>query len=162
VDHFISDGSLTINEDVNFNKYITFLQRCLHLDIMSSSEPHPQHVVSHQTVKGQVSRLKSLISTLPQSVKQASGDGRIPTVFRNIAGPKEIEEHWVVFNRRMDALFGEDQRNVDGRLSNFHRGEFGMDLVISYIEEAVNAGHLLWEATAPKLDRLIAECEHFG
>ena len=81
---------------------------------MISTEPRPQHAVSRQTVEKLVSRLKALISTLPQSVKQASCDGRILTVFRNMAGPKEIEDHWVVFNRRMDALFGEDERNEEG------------------------------------------------
>jgi len=43
----------------------------------------------------------------------------------------------------MDVLFGEDQRDQDRRLLNFQRGPFGMDMVVLYIEEAINAGHLL-------------------
>lgn len=116
---------------------------------------------ARKIVEDQVTQLKSLTLKLPQSVKQAPKDGCIVTAFTSISGPKEDDEHWPVFNRRMDVLFGEDQRDKDGRLLHFERGPHGMDMVVSYIEEAVKAGHLLWEAATPKLERLITESEYF-
>ena len=57
----------------------------------------------------------------------------------------------------MDILFGEDVRDDKGRLLNVMRGPFGMGMVMDYIQQAVKAGHLLWEPVSPKLDRLIKE-----
>jgi hypothetical protein len=114
---------------------------------------------AHAVVRHQLNHLKSLVDILPSSIALATHNDRISTVFTNIPVPKETDDHWMVFNRRLDALFGEDLRNADGRLPNVLRGPFGMDMVVQYIEDVVAAGHLLWEPTKPKLERLISEMQ---
>ena len=87
-------------------------------------------------VEDQIGHLKALVSALPSSVPPATEDGRIATVFTKIPESKDPDDQWPVFNRRMDALFGEDLR-VNGRLLNVTRGPFGMDMVIQYAVNAV-------------------------
>ncbi|KAI9431128.1 hypothetical protein F5148DRAFT_1311946 [Russula earlei] len=65
------------------------------------------------------------------------------------------------FNHRMDALFGEDLHE-NGHLLNVKRGPFGMDMVIQYAANAVQAGNLLWEPTKIKLDRLLTEVRYLS
>jgi hypothetical protein len=57
----------------------------------------------------------------------------------------------------MDILFGEDVRDDKGLLLNVMHGPFGMVMVVDYIQQAVKAGHLLWEPGSPKLDYLTKE-----
>ena len=69
----------------------------------------------------------------------------------------EGENAHETFNRRFDAMFGEDCHNSTGHLQHIHRGRLGMGLVCSYL------GKLDWAADFPldlvkiKLQRLVTE-----
>ena len=63
------------------------------------------------------------MSLLPSSVPSAIEDGRIATVFANIPESEDPDNQWPVFNRQMDALFGEDLCE-NGHLLNVKRGPF--------------------------------------
>jgi hypothetical protein len=108
-------------------------------------------------VEEQVCTLISLLPSLPMSVQLATKDDNISRIFASIPVPSDPEFLWPVFNRRMDILFGEDVHDDKGCLHNVMRGPFGMGMVVDYIQQAVKAGHLLWEPVSPKLDRLIKE-----
>ena len=78
--------------------------------------------------------LTSLVQSLPTSIPAAKAKSRIVTVFTNIPVPKNPLELWEVFDKRFNALFGEDLRDAKtGRLPNVQRGKHGLDLVLTYI-----------------------------
>lgn len=106
----------------------------------------------------QVNLLQSLVPQLPKSVPTARHSDRINQVFGNIISSDD-DDAWPVFNRRFDILFGEDQRNADGRLSHLRRGALGMDLVIAYLHSTLQTD-ILWAAAEPKLNRLVDEVTH--
>lgn len=107
-----------------------------------------------------LAHLKALVPKIPRSVPLSKKSDRINQVFASIPHPEEGNEHHEAFNRRMDALFGEDTRDsTTGRLPNVKRGPFGMDLVVKYLTEASDAGFLIWDIAAIKVDRLISEIE---
>ncbi|KAK1217163.1 hypothetical protein PQX77_020171, partial [Marasmius sp. AFHP31] len=96
---------------------------------------------------------------LPESVKIAGPNDRIAEVFKSIPESDVSLEKWEVFVRRMDVLFGENVRDTDGNLVNIMRGPLGMDLVVKYLQQAVTAGDLDWEAAQPKFARLVTEIQ---
>lgn len=102
-------------------------------------------------------KLKALAQNLPKTVPVATKDDRIFQVFANIPVTDQPAEHWETFNRRMDALFGHDLRNSDGRLLHVKRGPFGINLVLQYCDDAASKGTLNWDLAAIKIDRLITE-----
>jgi hypothetical protein len=102
-------------------------------------------------------KLKGLAKQLPASVPIATKDGRIMEVFSSIPISENPTEHWETFNRRMDALFGDELRNSDGRLLHVERGAFGIDLILEYFDDAVSKGTLNWDLAAIKVDRLVTE-----
>jgi hypothetical protein len=107
-----------------------------------------------------LSRLEQVVKTLPKSIPLAKKSDAVFTVFQNIPIPEDVTGHFEAFNRRMDALFGNDVRDpVTGRLVNIRRGPFGIDLVVKYLREATDAGYLLWNIAILKVDRLIEEIE---
>jgi hypothetical protein len=106
-------------------------------------------------IKKQVKRLKKLITQLPDDVPLGMADDRVNQIFTRV--PDTEGEEWETFNRRMDNLFGENERDGDGHLKNIYRGPFGMDMVVSYLDSAVKTRALLWDAAAPKFDRLVKE-----
>ena len=104
--------------------------------------------------------LKDLVTKLPRTVFVATKNDRIFQVFTAIPVPADSDKHWEVFNRRMDSLFGEDVRDEQGRLTNVKRGEYGMDMVVKYVEEAIEAGFLFWDIGLIKIEHLIAEIQN--
>ena len=106
-------------------------------------------------IKKQVKRLKKLIKQLPDDVPLGTADDRVHQIFTRI--PLTKGEEWETFNRQMDNLFGESERDSDGHLKNIYRGPLGMDMVISYLESAVDSKILQWDAAAPKFVRLVTE-----
>ena len=109
-----------------------------------------------------VEELGVLAAHLPESVPLGSKDDKILQVFDNIPVPSDASKHWEAFNKRMDALFGHDQRGEDGRLLYVRRGELGMDLVVKYFNSAINAGNLPWDLALIKVDRLVEELKVLG
>jgi hypothetical protein len=104
--------------------------------------------------------LDTLAKSLPESVPLAKKSDAIYKLFEKIPVPKDPASHFEVFNRRMDILFGNDVRHKKtGRLINMKRGAFGIDLVLTYIKEATEAGFLIWDVAVIKINRLIEEIE---
>lgn len=96
--------------------------------------------------------------TLPTTLPLAPKDSQIVKVFARIPVPKDPREHWEVFDRRFNALFGEDTRDkATGRLPNLLRGKHGLDLVVLYIHDMITAGSLQWDSAKPKLERILKE-----
>ena len=105
-----------------------------------------------------VSKLAKLLPKLAKSIPLATAEDRINTVFKNI--PSDTSEPWEVFNRRFDALFGQDTCNANGRLKNIQRGPLGMDMVLEYLQLVTEQEAILWTAAKPKIERLVSEVEH--
>ena len=126
-----------------------------HLDAPASSLAMSKSLSPENDIKKQVKRLKKLIKQLPDDVPLGTADDRVHQIFTRI--PLTEGEEWETFNRRMDNLFRESERDSDGHLKNIYRGPFGMDMVISYLESAVDSKILQWDAAAPKFVRLVTE-----
>ena len=102
--------------------------------------------------------LTSLVESLPTSVPNAKATSRTITVFTSIPVPKNPLELWEVFDRRFNALFGEDLRDVKTkRLPNIQQGKHGLGLVLTYIRDMIGAGTLDWGTAIPKMQRLVDE-----
>ncbi|KAI9510593.1 hypothetical protein F5148DRAFT_1281794 [Russula earlei] len=97
------------------------------------------------TVEDQLKHLKALVSSLPPNVPSATDDGHIATVFNNIPESEDPDNQW-----------------PNGHLLNVKRGPFGMDMVVQYAANSVQAGNLLWEPTKIKLDRLLTEVQYLS
>jgi hypothetical protein len=117
--------------------------------------PLPDYGMFYQ----KVDQLKALVKRLPSTVPVATKDDRIVEVFTNIPVSDNPAEDWETFNRRMDALFGNELRDSNGRLLNVKRGTFGIDLILKYFDDVVTKGTLNWDLTAIKVDRLIAKLQ---
>jgi len=114
---------------------------------------------SYNDYLAQLKLVKSLAGCLLLTLPIATKNNKIFEVFENIPVPTDGSAHWKTFNCRFDILFGEDVRDLQGRLLHVKRGELGMDLIIIYLEEATVAGFLLWDLAAKKLERLVTEFE---
>lgn len=83
-----------------------------------------------------VEAITLLIKNLPSSVPEGKREGKLYRVLTNDSYRGETP--WETFNKRMDATFGEDCRNAEGRLENVCRGRFGMDIVAKYLHIAID------------------------
>lgn len=104
-----------------------------------------------------ISELKALVNILPRTIPLGTKRDRVYQVFTNIPVPNDVGQHWETFNRRMDNIFGAELCDADGRLLNVKRGPFGMDMVTKYLDEACEAGFLMWDLALIKVDRLVIE-----
>ena len=112
---------------------------------------------SYSTFNENISTLTALIATIPESVPLATKDDRIHQIFTSIPPPDNDAEVWEVFNRRFDNLFGEDTRDDANSLPNIKRGEYGMDLVLKYINSVKDSSTMLYEPASVKFGRIITE-----
>jgi len=115
--------------------------------------PLPDYRVFSQ----KIDHLKVLAKQLPSTIPIATKDDRIVEVFTKIPVSDNPAEHWEIFNRRMDVLFGNELRDSNGRLRHVKRGTLGIDLVLEYFDDAASKGTLNWDLAAIKIDRLITE-----
>jgi hypothetical protein len=76
-----------------------------------------------------VADICTLANGLPLSVPNGSKEDKIWTVMNSDDGETPHE----TFNKRFDAMFGEDCRDLQGRLHHVRRGKLGMGLVCSYL-----------------------------
>jgi hypothetical protein len=83
-----------------------------------------------------VEAITLLTKNLPSSVPEGTREGKLYRVLTN--DNYRGETPWETFNKRMDATFGEDCRNAEGRLENMCRGRFGMDIVTKYLHIAID------------------------
>ena len=107
-------------------------------------------------IKALVKVIATLSNFLPQSIPLATKEDKTWTVLRT----EECETAHETFNRRFDAMFGEDCRDTAGRLQHICRGKLGLGSVCAYLLK------IDWEDNFPldiveiKLQRLIAELQH--
>lgn len=103
--------------------------------------------------------LQRLTGTIPEkALRCATKKDCITQVFDAIKIPENDDERWEVFNRRMDALFGDDQHDKKtGRMLHVLQGQHGMDLVLRYLNDEVKAGLLPWDLAKIKVTWLIDE-----
>jgi hypothetical protein len=85
------------------------------------------------TIKSLVKEIITLSNVLPPSVPPGTKDDKIWSVMNGDAGETAHE----TFNRRFDAMFGEDCRDSMGRLQYIRRGQLGLGLVCNYLS-AIN------------------------
>ncbi|KAM6495523.1 hypothetical protein JOM56_008229 [Amanita muscaria] len=108
------------------------------------------------TIKTLVKDITTLSINLPLSIRHGTKDDKIWSVMNS----DERDTAHETFNRRFDAMFGEDCRDSAGRLQYIRRGKHGLGMVVSYLSK------LDWEDGFPldiveiKLQRLIAELRH--
>ncbi|KAJ2920749.1 hypothetical protein H1R20_g16345, partial [Candolleomyces eurysporus] len=118
-----------------------------------------QHFSKH------VANLAKLLSSLPSSLREGKKEGLIAATFNKITVPESNDEYWQVFNRRLDILFSEEQRDEKtGRLPNITRGPLGMGLVVEYLQKTVrlNPEGFPWSAAMPKVLRLVQELKELA
>ncbi|KAH9019427.1 hypothetical protein EDB85DRAFT_1892558 [Lactarius pseudohatsudake] len=106
-----------------------------------------------------VDAISRAAKNLPSSVPEGRRDGKLYRVMTNDSYRGETA--WETFNKRMDAIFGEDCRNAEGRLENVCRGRFGIDIVTKYLtitidQSGIKAFHV---PMMIKLERLKTELE---
>lgn len=103
-----------------------------------------------------IQRILALSPTLPDTIPLAEKDDTICTAMN-----KTGESPWATFNRRFDAIFGEDTRNDSGRLQHLRRGRLGLKAVCTYLERVLDQPGLLYDLMDIKLERLIRELEFY-
>ena len=118
---------------------------------MSSSQP------SEKDVRDLITNITTLSECLPESVPLASMEDKI---YRVMTG-EEGEGIWHTFNRRFDAVFGQDCRDEQGRLHYLRRGKFGMGTVCNYLKKMdLTTGDIPFNLMVDKLQRLCDEIVH--
>jgi hypothetical protein len=104
-------------------------------------------------IKALVKEIGILSNTLSDSVSKASKTDKIWSVM-NL---EECEIPHETFNRRFDALFGEDCRDSNGRLHYVRQGKFGMGVIVSYLSKVNWAVGFPLDLVEIKLQRLVTE-----
>jgi hypothetical protein len=108
-----------------------------------------------ETIKHLVKEISTLSISLSDAVSKGSRDDKIWTVMNTKEGDTPHE----TFNRRFDALFGEDCRDSHGRLHHVRQGKLGMGLIVSYLSK-INWTDFPLDLVELKLRRLITELQH--
>ena len=73
---------------------------------------------------------------------------------------EERETAHKTFNRRFDAMFGEDCRDPAGRLHYIRRGKLGLGCVCAYLSEIDWADNFPLDIVKIKLRRLFTELQY--
>jgi hypothetical protein len=107
-------------------------------------------------IKFFIKAITTLSNSLPQSVQQGTKDDKIWSVMNT----EECETAHETFNRRFDAMFGEDCRDDAGRLQYVRKGKLGLGLVCSYLSKIDWADNFPLIIVEIKLQRLISELKH--
>jgi hypothetical protein len=109
-----------------------------------------------------ISEIESLIKaiiTLSNSLLSVQQGTKADKIW-SVMNTEECETSHETFNRRFDAMFGEDCRDDAGRLQYVRKGKFGLGRVCSYLTK------IDWEDNFPldiveiKLQRLLSELKH--
>jgi hypothetical protein len=103
-------------------------------------------------IKSIVADIGTLANTLPSSVPNGSKDDKIWAVMNADDGETPHE----TFNKRFDAMFGEDCRDCHGRLHHVRRGKLGLGLVCSYLTK-LDWTCIPLDLAEIKLQRLLVE-----
>jgi hypothetical protein len=145
-----------------------FLIYLLHSLNTRSSFFHPAHALHYPatfsplkkmstitTTRQLVKEISTLSNSLLDSVPKGTKDNKIWSVMNSA----ESEIPHETFNRRFDALFGEDCRDSDGRLQYVRQGKLGLGLVVSYLSK-INWTSFPLDLIELKLHRLIKELKN--
>ena len=108
------------------------------------------------TIKLLVKEIATLSHSLSDSVPKGSKDGKIWSVMNT----EEADSPHETFNRRFDALFGEDCRDEDGHLRHVHQGKLGMGLINSYLSKINWTKGFPFDLVEIKLQCLVTELKH--
>lgn len=107
------------------------------------------------SVDGLIAKIISSAKELPAEIPLAEKTDRIHTAFAGSEG----EDPWHTFNKRFDAIFGEDCCDKDGRLCHIRRGQYGMGIVSTYL--GIIDANVMPEAPVKlKLVWLLREIDH--
>lgn len=109
-----------------------------------------------ETVKSLVKEITTLANSLSDAVLKGTKDDKIWSVMNTTEGDIPHE----TFNRRFDALFGEDCRDIGGRLQHVRQGKLGMGLVTSYLSKINWTQNFPLDLVELKLQRLVTELKH--
>jgi hypothetical protein len=100
-----------------------------------------------------VKSIVALSNSLPKSVPHGTTKDKIWAVMHNQEGETAFE----TFNKRFDALFGEDCRDSDGRLHHIRQGKNGMGLICAYLNQIKWSSDIPLDLVEIKLIRLSTE-----
>jgi hypothetical protein len=107
-------------------------------------------------IKTLIKSITTFSNSLPPFVQQGTKEDKIWTVMNT----EERETAHETFNRRFDAMFGEDCRDDTGRLQYVRKGKFGLGHVCSYLSKIDWADNFPLDIVEIKLQRLITELKH--
>ena len=105
------------------------------------------------TIKQLVKEITALSTSLLDSVPKGTKDDKIWSVMNT----DELDNPHETFNRRFDAMFGDDCRDSVGRLHYVRQGKLGMGLVVSYLSRINWSTGFPLDLVELKLQRLITE-----
>lgn len=103
-----------------------------------------------------IQRILGLVPTLPDTIPEAEKNDVICTAMKTTG-----ESAFATFNRRMDAIIGEDTRDKSGRLRYIRRGRLGLKAVCTYLERVLDQPGLQYDLMDIKLERLVKELEFY-
>jgi hypothetical protein len=106
-----------------------------------------------ETIKQLVKEISVLSNSLSDAVPKGSKDDKIWAVMNTKEGDTPHE----TFNRRFDALFGEDCRDSGGCLHYVRQGKLGMSLITSYLSKISWTTGFPLDLVELKLQRLVTE-----
>ena len=106
-----------------------------------------------ETIKQLVKEISTFSSSLSDAIPKGSKDDKIWSVMNTEEGDNPHE----TFNRRFDALFGEDCRDSGGHLHYVCQGKLGMGLVITYLSKINWTKDFPLDIVEIKLQRLVDE-----
>ena len=107
-------------------------------------------------IKTLVKAITTLSNGLPHSIEQGTKEDKIWSVMNT----RECDIAHETFNRRFDALFGEDCRDSGGRLQYIRKGKLGLGRVCSYLSKVDWADNFPLDIVEIKLRRLVVELNH--
>lgn len=108
------------------------------------------------SIKTLVREIATLSNGLPLSVQQGTKDDKIWLVMNT----DQCETEYETFNKRFDAMFGEDCRDSAGRLQYVRKGKLGMGLICAYLSKRNWADGFPLDLVEIKLQRLAAELKY--
>jgi len=107
-------------------------------------------------IKSLVKEVATLSANLPPSVQQATKEDKIWCVINSDRRDTAHE----TFNRRFDALFGEDCHDSAGRLHHIRKGKLSMGLVCVYLSKCDWSDGFPLDLVEIKLRRIITELKY--
>lgn len=108
-------------------------------------------------IKTLVKDITTLSGSLPSLVPLATKNDKIWSVLNS--EPRDTAHE--TFNRRFDALFGEDCRDSAGRLQYIRNGKLGMGLVCAYLSKCDWSDGFPLDLVEIKLQRVLSELKYF-